>query len=46
MGRNNFTISFWAYSRSVTNFGRIIELGNGPDSDNIVLSRDAGTSRL
>ncbi|MEI6657512.1 MAG: LamG-like jellyroll fold domain-containing protein [Planctomycetota bacterium] len=41
-----FSAGVWAYSTSVANWGRYFDFGNGPNSDNIVLSRNYLTNDL
>ena len=43
---NGFGAGVWAKTSSVANLGRYFEFGNGPDSDNIILSRDGTTNDL
>lgn len=41
-----FTIEAWVFYDEATNWARIVELGNGPGSDNIVLYRSATSNSL
>ena len=40
----DFTVSLWIKVRSATGYNRVIDFGNGPDSDNVVLSMSGGSS--
>ena len=40
------TIAVWANPAVVTNWARFVDLGNGPDSDNIFLTRNTSTNNL
>lgn len=43
---NGLTITLWAKPTAVKNYARFIELGNGPSSNNIYLSREGTTNGL
>ncbi|NUN69642.1 MAG: T9SS type A sorting domain-containing protein [Bacteroidetes bacterium] len=40
----NFTVEAWVYEYSYANWSRLIDFGNGPGSDNIVIPISTGTS--
>lgn len=40
------TIAVWANPAVVTNWARFVDLGNGPESDNIFLTRNTSTNNL
>lgn len=44
--RAGLTFTVWAKPAAVSTWARFIDLGNGPDSDNIFLTRDAATNTL
>jgi sugar lactone lactonase YvrE len=39
----DFTIEGWVYVRSYNNWSRLMDFGNGPDTDNVYLALTAGT---
>ena len=41
-----FTLEAWVYCDEASNWARIIELGNGPGADNIVLYRNNTSNRI
>jgi hypothetical protein len=41
---NNFTVEAWVYPRSYANWSRLLEFGNGPNSDNLLCAISSGTS--
>jgi hypothetical protein len=43
---NGFSVAFWARPTAVRNWARFVELGSGPNSDNIVVARDGSTNHL
>ena len=40
-----FTISLWVYPQTVGNWPRVIDFGNGPDGDNLVLTLTDGITQ-
>jgi hypothetical protein len=40
----NYTIETWIYPRTFSNWGRVIDFGNGPGVDNVLLGYTEGTS--
>jgi hypothetical protein len=43
---NGFSVSFWAYPTAVKNYARFIDLGSGPNADNIFVGRYGTTNDL
>lgn len=44
--RQGFTVTFWAYPTAVKSWARFIELGNGPQNNNLLLAREGTTNNL
>lgn len=40
----NFTIEAWIYPRAFTDWARVMDFGNGPSSDNVLLTFTSGTN--
>lgn len=43
---SGFSFSVWAYPKSAGNFARFFDLGNGQNTDNVVLTRDGSSDVL
>ena len=43
---NGFSVTLWAYPTAVKNWARFIDLGSGPNNNNIVVAREAQTNTL
>ncbi|HOQ04309.1 MAG TPA: DUF5010 C-terminal domain-containing protein [Anaerohalosphaeraceae bacterium] len=43
---NGFSVSFWAYPTAVKNYARFVDLGSGPNADNIIVGRYGTTNDL
>jgi M6 family metalloprotease-like protein len=43
---NGLTIALWAYPTAIQNWARFVDFGNGPYSDNIILSRFQTSNNL
>ncbi|MGI6296864.1 MAG: LamG-like jellyroll fold domain-containing protein [Armatimonadota bacterium] len=41
-----FTCEFWAYPTAVQTWARFVDMGNGPNADNIVIAREAATNNI
>ncbi|MCL5097942.1 MAG: PA14 domain-containing protein, partial [Candidatus Omnitrophica bacterium] len=42
----DLSIEAWVYPRSYNNWSRLIDFGNGPDSDNVLLAFSSGTTGI
>ncbi|HDS83918.1 MAG TPA: carbohydrate-binding protein, partial [Phycisphaerales bacterium] len=43
---NGFSAAFWAHPTAVKNWARFIDLGNGPNNHNIIVTRESTTNHL
>ncbi|MEJ5259474.1 MAG: glycosyl hydrolase [Anaerohalosphaeraceae bacterium] len=43
---NGFSVSFWAYPTAVKNYARFVDLGSGPNANNIIVGRYGTTNDL
>jgi hypothetical protein len=43
---NNFSFSAWVYFRQFVNWYRVIDFGNGPNQDNILLTSEGSSNKM
>jgi hypothetical protein len=41
-----FSVSFWAYWNELTSWSRIIDFGNGPGNNNLLIANEGGSNNL